>query len=70
MKMKLRDVLDKLRRADKVTVFDGDVGHNRLFTGCACQLSVKKRSLMDRKVKEFHPELLDGLYIYLEGEEG
>lgn len=64
--MKLRDVLDKLRRADKVTVFDGGANHDRLFTGCVCQLSITRQSLTNRKVKEFHPELLDGLYIYLE----
>lgn len=66
MDMKLRDVLDKLRRADKVTVFDGGVNQDRLFVGCASQLSITKQSLMNKKVKKFHPELLDGLYIYLE----
>ena len=64
--MTLRDVLDKLRRADKVTVFDGGANRDRLFTGYVCQLSVTKQSMMDRKVKEFHAELLDGLHIYLE----
>ncbi len=66
--MKLRDVLDKLRRADKVTVFDGGANRDRLFTGCACELSITKQSLMDRKVKQFYPELLDGLYIHLKEE--
>lgn len=68
MEMTLGDVLDKMRRADKVTVFAGNGNGDRLFAGCAYQISITKRSLMDRKVKEFYPELLDGLHIYLKDE--
>ena len=64
--MNLRDVLQKLRRADKVTVFENDTN---LYRGYVNQLIFNKE-LIDREVKNFHPETLDGLYIYLEGEKG
>ena len=62
--MKLEDVLDKIRRADKITVF---LGTQMLYTGDANQGRFCLAKMMGCKVKNFHPELLDGLYIYLEG---
>lgn len=64
--MTLGDVLEMMRRADKVTVHDSE-RHNTLFTGCACHMPIEKKGLMDRKVGQFYPELLDGLHIILKG---
>lgn len=64
--MKLLDVLQKMRRADKVSVFEKGL---TLYTGNVNQL-IFNNKLTSREVKNFHPELLDGLYIYLEGEKG
>ena len=61
--MNLQDVLQKLRRADKVTVFENDI---TLYRGYVNQL-IFNTKLTGREVKNFHPELLDGLYIYLKG---
>ncbi len=66
MEMTLGDVLDKMRRADKVTVFAGNGSGDRLFVGYVYQMVITKRSLMERKVKQLYPELLDGLHVYLE----
>lgn len=64
--MKLLDVLQKLRRADKVSVFENGF---ILYTGTVNRVIFNKE-LTDREVKNFHPELLDGLYVYLKGEKG
>lgn len=59
--MKLQDVLDKLRRADKVTVRDGP---EILFCGGVNQC-VFEKDLISREVDNFHPETLGGLIVNL-----
>lgn len=59
--MKLQDVLEKLRRADKVTVRDG---MEILYCGSA-NLCFLEKDLISREVDSFHPELLYELIVNL-----
>lgn len=60
--MKLQDVLEKLRRADKVTVID-QKGH-QLFCGTVNQITYREE-LADKEVDIFYPEMLHGLVVNL-----
>jgi len=62
--MKLKDVLEKIRRADKITVFRKEY---MLYCGDANQGRFCLAKEMGCEVESFHPELLDGLHIYLKG---
>lgn len=59
--MKLQDVLEKLRRADKVTVRDG---MKILFCGGVNQC-IFENDLISREVDGFYPETLGGLIVNL-----
>lgn len=61
--MKLQDILEKLRYADKVTVKD-QKGY-QLFCGTVNQILYRKE-LADREVDIFYPEMLHGLVVKLE----
>lgn len=63
--LQLRDILEKLRRADKITIEDGP---ETLFIGNANQCIFYKE-LADREIDSLYPELLGGLIVNLKKQE-
>lgn len=60
--MKLQDVLEKLRRAEKITVKDQK--GSQLFCGTVNRIAYRKE-LVDREVDFFYPEILHGMVVEL-----
>lgn len=58
--MKLREIMQKIRKADKVEIKD-DKG-NELFRGFASQCELRE-DLHSRTVKELHPEMFGWITV-------